>query len=224
MKATTKPKVFLSYAREDFASAERMARDLDRQGVSVWFDKTNLLGGDDWERSIRQAIESSDYFVALLSRTSVSKVGTVQKEVKFALDILDQFPEGRVFLVPVRLDECKTSYERIQKLHRIDMFPSWKNGIKDISRAVGNGRSPVNADELLKMVGAGQLTRNVEEPFVRTTVLLPSAVKGALDRISMGRSRAEVITEAVKSFLLDRNSKPGEPDLSLYLSRETDKR
>jgi hypothetical protein len=44
--------------------------------------------------------------VAILSKNSVGKRGSVQKELKQALDVLDEFPENEVFLIPARISEC----------------------------------------------------------------------------------------------------------------------
>ena len=38
--------VFLSYASEDAAAAERIATALRDAGIEVWFDKSELRGGD----------------------------------------------------------------------------------------------------------------------------------------------------------------------------------
>src|SRR5258706_35201 len=38
--------VFLSYAREDTAAAQRLAEALRSHGVEVWFDQNELRGGD----------------------------------------------------------------------------------------------------------------------------------------------------------------------------------
>ncbi|MBI4625010.1 MAG: toll/interleukin-1 receptor domain-containing protein, partial [Verrucomicrobia bacterium] len=40
--------VFLSYAREDAPAVQRLAEALRRDGVEVWFDQSELRGGDAW--------------------------------------------------------------------------------------------------------------------------------------------------------------------------------
>jgi len=56
-------------------------------------DKKNLLPGQTWNLKIRKAIKNSRYFIALFSSTSVQKRGYIQKEFRFALDLLDEFPD-----------------------------------------------------------------------------------------------------------------------------------
>jgi TIR domain-containing protein len=48
--------VFLSYASEDAEAAERLAAALRLAGIEVWFDKSELRGGDAWDHHIRQQI------------------------------------------------------------------------------------------------------------------------------------------------------------------------
>ena len=48
-----KSKVFISYAREDADSAERLYRDLVKSGLEPWFDKKSLLPGQRWKTEIK---------------------------------------------------------------------------------------------------------------------------------------------------------------------------
>ena len=49
----------------------------------------------------------SDFFIACLSHNSVSKRGYVQKELKHALSVLEQFPEGEIYLIPILITDCQ---------------------------------------------------------------------------------------------------------------------
>jgi hypothetical protein len=133
---TSSLKVFLSYAREDIASAQRLYDNLRAEGADVWFDKYSLVPGQNWETEIVQAIRGSRFFLALLSAKSVNKKGYVQKEIKQALDVLDEYPETGIFLIPVRLDNCKPTYEKLRHLQWVDMFPDWDDGLAHILKAL----------------------------------------------------------------------------------------
>src|SRR6266508_5328028 len=106
VNAITGNRVFISYAREDQSVALEIYDLLKSNGCSPWIDFHNLKPGQDWKLEIDKAIQSSNYFVACLSSNSVSKRGYVQKELKSALSVLDLIPEGTIYLLPVRLDEC----------------------------------------------------------------------------------------------------------------------
>jgi len=129
-------RVFLSYAREDFETAKRLCNDLRQVGIDVWFDKDSLLPGQNWKTAIRQAIKGSRFFIALLSNSSVNKRGFVQKELKHAFEIFDEFPESSVFVIPIRLDNCTPTSENLQKLHWIDIFDNWEEGVEQILKTI----------------------------------------------------------------------------------------
>lgn len=128
--------VFISYAREDFDVAKRLYSDLKSAGLSVWFDKESLLPGSKWKVAIIQAIRKSRYFLALLSDNSVNKTGYVQKELREALDLVDEFPESKIFIIPVRLDACKPTHNKLTEIHYANMFPCWKRGLEEILKAM----------------------------------------------------------------------------------------
>ena len=114
---------------------ERLYNNLSsKTDLKPWLDKEDLLPGQSWDLEIRKAIKKSRYFIALFSSTSVSKRGYVQKEFRKAIDTLDEFPEGEVFAIPVRLDDCEIPYERFRSIERVDMFPDWDKGVQRLLR------------------------------------------------------------------------------------------
>ena len=126
------PRLFLSYAREDSAAARKLYQELSARGLNVWLDREALRPGQNWRVAVRQAIRESRYFLALLSENSVSKVGYVQKELKDALDILEEHPITSVFIIPARLDDCTPADDRIRDLHWVDLFADWNHGVEQI--------------------------------------------------------------------------------------------
>lgn len=102
-----KTSVFISYAHEDEPTAVEIYNFLKTQDCDPWLDKFSLIPGQDWQFEIQRAIENSDIFIACLSNNSVSKMGYVQKELKKALDVLGQFPEGEIYLIPLKIESCK---------------------------------------------------------------------------------------------------------------------
>jgi hypothetical protein len=57
------------------------------------------------------------------STNAVSKTGYIQKEIREALEIADRMPEGRVFIIPVRLEPCEVP-DRLQQWQWIDLYTS----------------------------------------------------------------------------------------------------
>jgi len=78
------PQIFISYSRKDIDFVRRLAGDLERAGYDVWWDLTDLRGGDDWPRVIPSAIEASQYVIVVLSPNSAISEW-VEKEYTQAL-------------------------------------------------------------------------------------------------------------------------------------------
>jgi len=105
-KELKKPKVFISYSRSDFSFATDIYWFLRSNECNPWMDIYDLVPGQDWELEINHNIKSADFFVACLSKNSVSKRGFVQKELKEAIATLEKMPEGEIYIIPIRLDDC----------------------------------------------------------------------------------------------------------------------
>jgi hypothetical protein len=64
------------------------------------------------------------------------KIGYVQAEYKFALEVLDEFPETGIYIIPIRLDNCEIHYEKLKDIQYVDMFPNWKEGLEKILQSM----------------------------------------------------------------------------------------
>jgi hypothetical protein len=139
-KDREKQMVFISYAREDSEAAKRLyehIKDVGRlMNIYPWIDKDFLIGGQNWKIAINKAIKKSRYFIPIFSSISVAKRGYVQKEFRYALDVFNEFPESRIFVIPVRLDDCEIPYEKLKDIHYIDLFPDWNEGMKGVIHAI----------------------------------------------------------------------------------------
>ena len=78
--------IFISYSRKDMSFVRKLAGDLEKAGYDVWWDLTDLRGGDDWVRVIPAAIESSQHFIIVLSPNSIESEW-VRKEYTQALSL-----------------------------------------------------------------------------------------------------------------------------------------
>ncbi len=97
--------VFLSYASEDAAAAGRIAAALRAAGVEVWFDQSELRGGDAWDRQIRARIHDCRLFIAVISAgTEARDEGYFRREWKLAVDRTHDMSERKTFLLPVVID------------------------------------------------------------------------------------------------------------------------
>jgi TIR domain len=85
--------VFLSYASEDAVAAQRIADALRSAGIDVWFDKSELRGGDAWDRQIRKQIHDCALFIPVISSHSQARLeGYFRREWKLAADRRTTWP------------------------------------------------------------------------------------------------------------------------------------
>jgi hypothetical protein len=112
-------KVFLCHASGDKPKVQQLYSRLIRDGIDAWLDKEKLLPGQTWKSEIPKAVRNSDVVIVCLSAQSVNKEGYVQKEVRIALDVADEKPEGTIFIIPARLENCNLP-ERISQFQCVD--------------------------------------------------------------------------------------------------------
>ena len=75
--------IFLSYSRKDLGFVERLAKDLQQAGYDVWYDLSDLEGGDRWAREIQAGIDQCDAFITVISPNSMASAW-VEKEFLYA--------------------------------------------------------------------------------------------------------------------------------------------
>ena len=98
--------VFLSYASEDAEAAKRICDALRAAGIEVWFDQSELRGGDAWDRRIRQQIRDCALFMPVISvRTQARAEGYFRLEWHLAEQRTHLIGRQRAFLVPVCIDD-----------------------------------------------------------------------------------------------------------------------
>jgi TolB-like protein len=113
--------VFLSYASEDAAAARRLCETLRAAGVEVWFDRSELRGGDAWDRKIARQIRECALFIALISaNTEARDEGYFRREWRLAVDRTRDLADDRAFLLPVVIDATADATARVpEKLREV---------------------------------------------------------------------------------------------------------
>jgi len=97
--------VFLSYASQDAEAARRIRDALQAEGLEVWFDQSELRGGDAWDASIRRQIKECALFVPIISANTQSRTeGYFRLEWRLAEQRSHLMAKGRPFLVPIVID------------------------------------------------------------------------------------------------------------------------
>ena len=118
--------VFLSYASEDAAAAQRLCAALRAGGIEVWFDQSELRGGDAWDAAIRRQIRTCSLFIPIISRRSHSRAeGYFRLEWKLAIDRSHLIAADRAFLLPVAIDATSEFDDRIpERFREVQWIPA----------------------------------------------------------------------------------------------------
>ena len=133
---TQEMNIFLSYARQDEIKAEELYKMLSNIGYTPWMDKKDILPGQNWKMVLTKTIKNSTFFLACLTKNSVSKRGIIQVEIKQALEIWRQKLEDDIYLIPVKLEECSVP-EMLSDLQWVDLFKD--DGFKHLTNAIKAG-------------------------------------------------------------------------------------
>ncbi|MBI5935439.1 MAG: SUMF1/EgtB/PvdO family nonheme iron enzyme [Chloroflexi bacterium] len=101
-------RVFLCHSSNDKPAVRELYQKLRAEPwIQPWLDEEELYPGQDWNLEIEKAVEAADAIVVCLSKGSITKEGYVQRELRIVLDYADYKPEGTLYLMPVRLEECE---------------------------------------------------------------------------------------------------------------------
>jgi hypothetical protein len=123
MNEPRKLRVFLCHASQDKPVVRELYQRLDAEGwIDPWLDKEKLLPGQDWGLEMEKSVEATDAVIVFLSNEAVMREGYFQKELRKIIAIAEEKPEGVIFIIPIRLDECPIP-RSLQKWHYEDYFP-----------------------------------------------------------------------------------------------------
>ena len=143
----TRPlKVFLCHASADKVAVRKLYQYLHDRKMDPWLDVEKLLPGQNWQVEIPKALYASDVIIICLSKSSVDKEGYVQKEIKFALDKALEMPDGRIFLIPARLEECELPHS-LSAYHYVDLFEA--DGYRRLLRSLRIRAQQIGATKVL---------------------------------------------------------------------------
>jgi hypothetical protein len=109
-----RPRVFISYAREDADLAARVFDALHKANFEPWLDRDALSGGELWDERIRDALDATDFALVLYTPALCRKADSyVNKEVTLARR--RALSVRGPFLIPLRTAEI-AAQDRITEL------------------------------------------------------------------------------------------------------------
>jgi hypothetical protein len=111
---TRRPSVFLSYASEDRQAAQVIRDALPGLGLEVWYDESELNGGDAWDQKIRRQIRECDFFMPLVSaQTEARHEGYFRREWRLAVERTLDMADDHTFLLPIVIDDTDQAVARV---------------------------------------------------------------------------------------------------------------
>src|SRR4051794_16348044 len=150
------PDIFLSYTREDQATAQRFAEGFEAQGFSVWWDVT-LRSGEAYDQVTEEALRTAKAVVVLWSPKSVAS-RWVRAEATLA--------DRNHTLVPARIEVCDlpimfelTQTADLCRWAGASDDPAWRAFLADVRRFVEGGAVPTSPSPARAAPPALQRTR-----------------------------------------------------------------
>ncbi len=191
--------IFLSYASQDAERVGQLYQRLEQAGFKPWQDRRDILPGERWENSIRQALPASTFFLACLTPNAVSKRGWVQREIQFALEEWLGKLDDDIYLIPVRLEPCDLP-DRLAPFQAVNLYDpnGWerlmqalRTGLERLGRSLPAARAEL--DQLLNV--HGEYLRQLE---VRAA--LQGLTPDALAEIERVKARIQTLRQAHQDY------------------------
>lgn len=159
------PQIFISYSRKDIAFVRQLAGDLEKAGYDVWWDLTDLRGGDDWPRVIPAAIESSQYVIVVLSPNSAIS-DWVAKEYTQALDL-------RKKIIPIMLAPSRVPFA-LNTINYVNFVSGeYVDNLNNLLAALGyTGEPPLAPPTRNPMLSLPPALRQYAIPIIAGIVIL----------------------------------------------------
>jgi TolB-like protein len=200
--------VFLSYASQDAEAAQKICEALRAGGIQVWFDQSELRGGDAWDQSIRKQIKTCALFIPVISHaTHDRREGYFRLEWKLAVDRSHLMDAEMAFLLPVVIDDTRDGDERVPERFREVQWTHLPGGVtpeafvERVRRLLSGelSQEPTRTASAAARVSAAPTTRKPALAFWRSkaalaTIAIVIAALGYVvaNRLGLAKRGAEV--------------------------------
>ena len=179
---TARPTVFLSYASEDRRAAQLIRDALPAFGLEVWYDESELIGGDAWDQKIRRQIRECTYFMPVISaHTEARHEGYFRREWRLAVERTLDMADDHVFLLPVVIDSTVEAGARVPEKFRAVQWLRLPDGQTTAAleavcrRLVAGGSAPQSSGERPRATRGG--SARPDEDAWRAGQAAPPAAK-----------------------------------------------
>lgn len=102
------PAAFISYRHPDRTFAERLARDLRRNGISTWFFPWSAKPGIPLTDAMQHGIDSAEHLLLVMSEASLSVIRDGTGGISFEVQIAEarKIRGDNFSIIGIRIDDC----------------------------------------------------------------------------------------------------------------------
>ena len=203
--------IFISYARDDESTAQRLRDVLASQGWDVWRDKEGIVTGTAWGASIEQALHGAKCVVVLWSEQALAS-HFVRDEAEVGRN------ENK--LVPVQIGnvELPIGFRGIQTANLVDWTgdvdnPEYRKLVRAIADRVGTGKAggdnslPLQVQPWWRgvLLQARSLARHPRFPYIAGGVAVGLVALFVLARMFGGAGGThDTLEQGLKNYLDQR--------------------
>ena len=132
-------KVFISHSSKDDALAGQIVSYLESAGFDVWYDKREIMPGDNRGDKIAQGLRESDAMVVLLTENALG-AEFMRRDIDYALS---QKPFRRR-VVPVFVGDSRTRHDEVpwifDRLQSVNLKENGKNDdeLRELAQVLKN--------------------------------------------------------------------------------------
>lgn len=192
--------VFLSYSRSDSQIVDKIAQDLQREGIEIWFDRQDIKPGQNWKEQIEKALNDASFLIVFISKNSLQS-RAVQLEYRAAFE--NQKRTGGTRLIPILLEKVELP-EFLSTIQYIDFTESYYQGMQKLLNTLHTSSGPkpkevVQVKDLAKEV-AGEVAKILGLENKVLPKKLPTAINPKLVFVIIAfRDDMEPIFEGIKA-------------------------
>jgi hypothetical protein len=178
--------VFLSYASQDAEAARKICESLRTASVEVWFDQSELRGGDAWDAKIRKQIKECALFVPVISANTQARTeGYFRLEWRLADQRTHLMGKAKAFLVPVCIDQTRDTEADVPDSFAAAQWTRLSGGqttpqFCERIKALLGGLEGERVSRPASLEGAGRQTRAPAERPRALTLTMPAIAAATL--------------------------------------------
>jgi hypothetical protein len=204
--SSSTPQVFLAYSSVDLPKVTELYQRLKASGVQPWFTEEDLLPGQNEPLETKKAMQRSNFVLICISSKSVEQAGVLQRQLSQALNLAEEQPEGQIFVITLRLDNCPIP-ARLNDTKPVNYFE--ESGYTKLLRALQVSEQPKVSSTLPNAVTnpsvnpssiAFQFSKPVNQPPIKGPLSLSRADRQKLAEILLNLDQ---LFDAPRPFLME---------------------